>query len=105
MEIDEKIENIFYNNIISPKLEDDILVIYKSTYSDLSLVDDLTPNEKQFLLTNFGNSLFYYQKFKKIKDENKFLNYYIVKQKKIIMKKIIKRKKVNYKMELWEYVQ
>ena len=46
----EKIENIFYNNIISPKLEDDILVIYKSTYSDLSLVDDLTPNEKQFLL-------------------------------------------------------
>jgi len=69
----EKIENIFYNNIISPKLEDDILVIYESTYSDISLVDDLTQNEKQFLLTNFGNSLFYYQKFKKIKNENKFL--------------------------------
>ena len=69
----EKIENIFYNNIISPKLEDDILVIYESTYSDISLVDDLTLNEKQFLLINFGNSLFYYQKFKKIKNENKFL--------------------------------
>ena len=75
----EKLENLFYDNVIESKIEDDILSLYCQNYSNLSLVKDLNENEKSFLINNFGQNLYYYQKFKKWKSEgNLNLNNFIL---------------------------
>ena len=66
----ENIQNLFYDNILEQKNESDELALYLSSYSNLNLVDDINNDDKTFLISYFGQNLFYYQKYKKWKTEN-----------------------------------
>jgi hypothetical protein len=66
----EKIENLFYSNILSPKLENDISVLYEQKYFDFFILNELSSDENSFLYKKFRNSLFYYQKYIKAKAKN-----------------------------------
>ena len=71
----KNMEDILYRNVIDSNIEDDELSLYQNNYSDLKLVQDLDKKDLDFLLNNFGESLFYYQKFKKWKKNNNNNNY------------------------------
>ena len=71
----KNMEDILYRNVIESNIKDDELSLYQNNYSDLKLVQDLDKKDLDFLLNNFGESLFYYQKFKKWKKNNNNNNY------------------------------
>lgn len=71
----DNITNFFCENIIHNNIETDVLILYSQNFSNLDLVQDLDLSEINFLKDNFGESLYYYQKFKKWKNKNKSNNY------------------------------
>lgn len=91
----EKMQNIFYDNNIEKKIDEDVLTIYLETYSNYDLVNDLSNEENTFLIENFGQNLFYYQEYKKWKKENinknktDFLTIIITETKKELLKDFV----------------
>ena len=60
----DKINNFFEENVIHEKIEKNILILYSQYFSCLDLIEDVKLSEKDFLNDNFGESLYYYQRYK-----------------------------------------
>ena len=65
----------FYNDVIESKIEKNIQILYYINYSFINKIENIDQKEKEFLINNFGQNLYYYQLFMKWKKKHHKNNY------------------------------